>query len=235
MRVEVELKDFERLQRDLATFAKRSVPYATRAALTSSAFALREAWQSEIKGSFTLRNSFTERSIRVDKATGTNLQTMQATTGSVASYMGEQEEGATIHGRSKHKPIPGPAAAGQKPGSKRTRLVRAGNKLGAINVLRPITKGSKKRRNAAAIAQAIAKGKKVALLERKKGGKGLFAVSGGKRKVRMALLWDLSRGSVKVKPEPTLQRSLRRIESKLDRIHYTELLKQLRRARVFGY
>jgi hypothetical protein len=238
MRVEVELKDFDRLQRDLQTFARKAVPYATRAALTSSAFAARQAWQAEIRGSFTLRNKFTERSIRVEKATGLVLGSMQATTGSVTDYLDEQESGATIRG-GKHKPIPAPAAAGLKAGSSsRPRLVRAGNKLGALNALKqgkPRGNTSKKRRNASAIAQAIAKGNKVALLERKKGGRGLFAIAGGKRKVRMRMLWDMSRGSVKVKPEPTLQRSLARISSKLEGIHYDALVTQLRRNRVFGY
>jgi predicted secreted protein len=232
VRVEVELKDFEKLQRDLATFAKRSVPYATRTALTKSAFALREAWQGEIKRSFITRNRYTERSIRVEPATSLNMATMQAATGSVAEYMGEQEFGGNAR-----RAIPGSAAAGQKPGSKRTRLVRAGNKLGALHALKPSVKGkgSKKRRNAAAIAQAIAKGNKVALLERKKGGKGLFAVAGGKRKVRLRMLWDVSNRSFQVKPEPTLQRSLAHVRSKLEAIHYSELTKQLRRNRVFGY
>jgi len=236
VRVEVELKDFDKLQSDLQTFARRSVPFALRAALTSSAFALREAWQGEIKRSFILRNNYTERSIRVEKATSLNVATMQAVTGSVAAYLDEQEEGATIRG-GKHKPIPAPSAAGQKAGSnKRTRLVRAGNKLGALNALKTgKPTGSKKRRNAVAIAVAIARGKNVVLLERKRGGKGLFSVSGGKRKVRLRMLWDMSRGSVRVKPEPTLHRSLASIKGKLEAIHNAELLKQLRRSRVLGY
>lgn len=226
--------DAKKALKDLRQFREKAIPYATRNALNRSAFHARAEWQVEVRGAFTLRNKYTESSIRVERATGKDTRGMIAKVGSVAAYMDEQELGATVRARGKHKPIPGPVAAGLQPGAKRTKLVRAGNKLSALHVSRPVGKSSKQR-NAVALAMARRKGQKVALLERPKGGKALFRLTGGRKKVQTRLLWDLSRGSVRVKPTPTLQRTLARIQPRLAEIHRDAVVEQLKRHKILGY
>lgn len=226
--------DARKALRDLKAFREKAVPYAIRNALNRAAFHARGEWQAEVRGAFTLRNKYTERSIQVERATGKDTRGMVAKVGSVADYMDEQETGATVRGRSKHKPIPAPTAAGLQPGGKRTRLVRPGNKLAALQVLKPVGK-TPRQRNAVALAMARRKGRKVALLERPRGGKGFFLLGRGKRKVSTRLLWDLSRGSVRVKPSPTLQRTLARVEPRLADIHRDAVVEQLRRHKILGY
>lgn len=219
---------------DLRKFRETALPYAVRNALNRSAFHARAQWQQEIESSFTLRNAFTMRSVRYTKATGKDVGSMVAVVGSTASYMDEQEKGATIPGRGRHKPIPGPVAAGQAPSGKRTKLVRAGNKLSALHVQR-VAGANRRQRNAVALAMARRSGARVALLERPTGGKGLYRLFGGKRKPQARLLWDLSRSSVKVRPEPTLQRTLKRIQPRLAEIHRDAVVEQLRRHKILGY
>jgi hypothetical protein len=232
--VSVEMKGLTKLVDDLTRLRKSALPFAARNALNRSAFAARKEWQDEIKRTFTTRNNFTERSVRVEKATGTDLKSMQSVVGSVAPYMGDQEEGATVRGRGAHKAIPGPVAAGQAAGGKRTRLVRSANKLSAITAVRG--KGTtRKQRNAVAMAMAKRDGKPVALLERPGGGKGLFKIGGRKNRITARLLWDVSRSSVRVKAEPTLQRTLKRIHRRVEDIHVGAVIEQLKRHRLLGH
>lgn len=235
MPLSVTFKGLDEARRDLRNFAERAVPFAARNALNTLAFEARTQWQREIRGAFTLRNRFTERSILVTKAQGRDINRMAALVGSTAPYMGDQEQGALVRGRSGLKGIPAPAAAGQQPGGKRTRLVRAANRLGAIKVSHPTLKGDRRQRNAIALALARRKGQTVALLERPKGGKGLFRLMGGKRKVRTRLLWDFSKRAVRVPAEPTLQRTLKAVERKGEHILQASILSELRRNHVFGY
>lgn len=235
--VYVDTRDFRKLHDHLERLKKRALPYAARDALNGCAFELRKEWQSQIRTTFTNRNKFTERSIRVEKASGLDLKTMQSRTGSVAAYMGDQEGGATVKGGGKHKAIPGPVAAGQKPGARRTRLVTAGKRLGAIHVNSPsLAKYGRRRQNAVVLAIAIRKREKHVLLNRAKGrGRGIFEVKGLKRKAKVKLLYDVSRGSVKVKPEPTMQRATNASGYRFERVIYNALLTQLRRNKLLGY
>jgi hypothetical protein len=226
--------DAKKAIKDLRTFRASALPYAARNALNRSAFHAREVWQEEIRQSFTLRNKFTERSILVDRATGKQTIGMIATVGSRAPYMGDQERGATVRGKSGHKGIPGPVAAGLPPGADRTKMVRAGNRLGALHVSKAPGR-TRRQRNATAIAMAKRKGSKVALLERPSGGRGIFKLMGGRRKPQTRLLWDFSRRSVQVPAEPTLQRTLKAIQPRMQQIHLDSFVEQCRKHKILGY
>ena len=79
------------------------------------------------------------------------------------------------------------------------------------------------------------KGIKFALLERPRGGKGLFVLAGGKRRPTTRLLYDVSKSAVRVPPTPTLARTLRRVNARTAAILHRAVLDELRRAKVFGY
>lgn len=233
--LKIEIRGTRRLAKDLELFAKRAVPFAVRDALNGSAFEARRIWGDEIRRTLTTRNTFTAgRALQVDKAMGFNVRGMESKVGSVAEYMGRQERGGVVRGRAGRRGIPGPSAAGQAPGGKRTKPVRRPNRLSAIHAARGKGK-TRQQRNAVALAIARRRAKKYALLERPRGGMGLFLVGGGKRKIKTRLLWDVSRRSARVAPHPTLGPALRRLESKLPAMHRDALLKQLQRHRVLGY
>lgn len=226
--------DAKQAVRDLRTFRSSAIPFAVRNALNRSAFLAREVWQEQIRASFTLRNKYTERSILVERAQGRDASAMEARVGSIAAFMGDQEHGATVRGRSGNKGIPGPVAAGLPPGSDRTKLVRGSNKLGALHAIKGHGR-SRKQRNAVAMAMARRRGERVVLLERPAGGKGLFKLVGGRRKPQVRLLWDFSRRSVHVQPEPTLQRTLKAIQPRMELIHRNAFVEQLERHKILGY
>lgn len=234
MRITADTREVDRLAKHLANFARRGLPYAIKDALNKTAFAARRHWQDEIRESFTLRNKYTERSIRVDRARGLNVRSLQATVGSTADYMATQETGGVERGKAGRKGIPGPSAAGLPPGADRTKLVRKRFWRGAIKLAHnPEPRGNRSRRNWVAMLQAKRRGDKAVLLERSNGGKGIFRVMGTKRKPKVRLLWSF-KGSVSVPPEPTMRRAVTRTDKDFDAIAKRSLIEQLKRHHVIA-
>ncbi len=97
-----------------------------------------------------------------------------------------------------------------------------------------------------AIAVAIRKSNRFVLLQRAKGGgRAIFEVRNsrrganqhtkGRKSVRVRMVWDVSRNSVKVPRAPTLQRSIHASGKHFERIQYQAVLKQLQHNKVMGY
>jgi hypothetical protein len=228
----IKFKGLKEMVRDLKKTREKALPYAVRNALNTSAFELRRGWTGEMRRTLTMRNTFTERSVLVEKARGTDARRMVAVVGSTAPYMQKTEEGGIRRGSGKHKAIPTAAAAGQAVGSKRTKVVRAASRLRALQAVRVTRGASPKQRNAIALSLARKTKQRFAVLERKGGGTGLFRVT---LRGRPTMLWDFSRGSVRQPPRPTLQTALKRLEPKLTHIYTAALLQELRRWKVLGY
>jgi hypothetical protein len=233
--IEIEIRNAQRLERDLEKFAARAVPHAVRTALNKSAFEGRTIWQGELDQKMVLRNNWTKRSIQVDKATGVNLPTMQATLGSRADYMAFQEEGDTRAKKGKHGvPIPTGVASGEGRGAQpRRRVVSRANRLSSIHLGTRVG-ASRRQRNAITIRQAIASGRKHVFLELDR-HVGLFRISGGKRKPKVDMIFDLSRNSVNIPKNPTLEPTLRRLGPRLPGMYAAAIIEQLRRHKVLGY
>jgi len=234
--IKVDTSDWNRLYNELEKF-KKAQAYAQRNALNACAFEAQKAWRSEVSRTFTNRTPFTERSIRVDKAAGLDVRTMQSVVGSVAPYMGDQERGAEVHGRGKHKAIPAPVAGGGAGAGPRPRVVSARYRLSAIKTADPkVGRFGRKQRNAIAMANAVRSGNRFALLARPRGGRGLFEVKRvGRRKFTARLIWNVGRGSVHVRPEPTMHRAVEHSMGAFRRLTEAALIDQLRRNKVMGY
>ena len=89
-------------------------------------------------------------------------------------------------------------------------------------------------RNTIAIRRAQRAGQKYAFLELQN-SRGLFKIVGGRRRPRIRMVWDLSRASVRIPPSPTLEPTVVRVRKRSVMFWRVAMLKQLRRARVFGY
>lgn len=236
MSVQVDTTDFNELAKSLRTFAKKAAPFAVRNALTAQAFHCRKVWTWQIQKSMTLRNTFTTRSLQVVKASGFNISTMQSVVGSELGYMKSQEEGDTESKKGKHGvPIPTATAAGMGMKARpRKKQVRKGNYMAALKVGSQKRIGnSQKQRNAIAVKTA-AKGTGIAYLDLGK-RRGLFRVTGGKRGLKVRMLYDLSRDTIRIKPLHTLQQAVEQTVSVSDRIYSAAVLEQLQRNQVFGY
>lgn len=226
----VDIRGAKEMVRDLQKMRQKAVPYAIRNYLNTAAFETRRIWQAEIKTTFINRNTFTANSVRVDQAKGTDVATMQAVVGSVAPWLKTDEEGGVVHSKAgSHVAIPRSASAGQGAGGIRTKAVRGRFYLGAINLAHPVGHGGRRQQNAIAIAIARKTGKNLALLTKRNGGKGIFVIGGGKRSIRTRMLYDVSRSSVKVRSEPTLQRSLDAVKPKLESMLKAAVMQQFAR------
>jgi hypothetical protein len=237
--VTVDLSDHKQLRSTLRLFASKVAPYAARNTLNAIVFEARREWISQLKSKLILRNSYTERSLRVVKAHGIRIENMRAVVGSVADYMDEQEDGETVTGKGKSKPIPTSAAAGQAQGSKpRTKLVRRRNYMASLTLDANARKGKTQRqRNAIAIRLAAKQGngQRVALLELN-GKRGIFRVTGRRTKPRIRMMWNLSKQSVRIPPSRTLHITLRELQPRMHIISRKELIDMGRKAgiRWFG-
>ncbi len=236
MLIRFESRDAERLERELGEVAKQAVPHGVRNGLNKVAFEARTEWQEQLGSRMVLRNNYTARSILVDKATGTNLETMRSVVGSVADYMGLQEDGGTVASKGKHGvTIPTPVSSGEGRGANpRKKLVRRPNRLSSIHLGSRLSTSNRKQRNAASIRQAIASGRKYAFLELER-RKGLFRISGGKRKPKVDMVWDLTRKAVTLPKNATLEPTLSRISTRIPHHLAEAMVEQLRRRKVLGY
>jgi len=228
MRVTVDLQGVEKLQRDLQTMRRRALPHAMRNALNDEAFAARKVWQSDMGKAFTLRNRWTAGSVRVEKARGINIGSMQAVTGSLAPYVAEQEFGATVQ----KEAIPTGAASGEGriPGSQRKRQVRRPNLKRNIKLGPRVTKGSRHVRLAGTIAAAKRGGHKFVFLELGRGGKrGIFRLS-GRNGNRLRMVYDLSRNSITKRATPTLEPAVGTVRKWAPGIVRRAMIAQFKRA-----
>jgi hypothetical protein len=232
----ITLRGLDEMQRELEQLAKRGVQYAARETLTSLAFAGRKIWQNEMRSSLTLRNAFTERRALVERATGSRMPEMEAVLGHTEDYVRRLEYGIGERARRGGVPIATETAAGQARGSLRTGRKRAVRKSLLIRVLGKIKRQprglSRQARNARAIAQA-ARGTHLAYLEMQH-KRGIYRVTGGRKKPRISKLYDLTRPSVPLPRIPTLQRTLDETLKRGPTLALAAVQRQLDRARSHG-
>jgi len=203
----VNSSDVKKLESDLKQFASRSIPFATKKTLNDSAFAARAMSQADIKSGMVNRNKFTMQSIRVDQARTLRISRQEATIGSIADYMEDQEFGAVKTKKGKEGVgISTSYAAGQGMNNQpRTRLPRKANKMSQIQLSKGRKKTySKKQRNLVAIKEAAASSRKFVFLDLQK-SKGIFKVIGSKKRSKLRMVRDMSSGSVVVPKNPWLE------------------------------
>ena len=232
--VTVDMRQVKRLEGDLKTFAERAYPFATKNTINQGAFHARSEWQENIRDEMTLRNKFTERSIRVEQSRTLDVRRQSATVGSIAPYMPDQEFGAVKSSKGKEgTPIATSFAAGQGEGAERTRLVRKPNKLATIRLQKRGGRGaSRKQRNAAAVTEAVATKRRYIFMDLGR-RKGIFKVTGGKRKPRVRMVWDLTRQSVIIPKTPTLGPAVRKTERVMPDLYLKSLEFQAKRHGLF--
>lgn len=220
----------ERLEGHLAHFARRGIPYAIRNTLNDAAFDARRTWIAKLPGKFTLRNRWTERSIRVRKARGRTVGRMVATIGSTREYMLTQEEGGT-ETPTGHVgvPVPTARAAGQARGTRpRSKVPRRANRLRRITLSNARNRGrSRAQKNAIAISVAKRGGGRFAFLDLGR-RKGIFRIMGSAKRSRIEMMWDLSHRSIRTKPTHMLEDTMDEVGARMPNMYKDALLSQLR-------
>lgn len=222
-----QIKEFEQ---DLKVFAGRALPFATKKTLNDTAFQAQRIARTDLQRGMVLRNRFTVQSVRVDQARTLNVRRQAATVGSVAGYMEDQEFGAT-----KTKPaIPTSYAAGQSESAQpRTKLPRKPNKLANIRLKQRRKAGrSRKQNNLVAVKQAASSSNKYVFLDLGK-RKGLFRVTGGRRRPQVKMVHDLTEQSVRIPANPWLQPAFNEAGRMLPAFYADALRFQLKRQGLF--
>ncbi len=231
-------REFIRFRNALHDYGRKGVPHAARNGLNRTVFEGRKVWHDNLDKTLTLRNTWTKRSIRYAKARGTNLFRLEATLGSTEEYMALQERGGVQRKKHKHGvPIPSPVASGEGRGVRpRKRMVRKPHRMENIQLARRrgLSSLPRRQRNAAAIQMAKREGRKHVFL-RTENRKGLFKLSGGRRNPRIDLVWDLSKGTVRIPPSRTLASTVRDLMPRLPGFHVDALKDQLRRFHARGF
>ena len=228
MQINADFKDIKKLENFLEKFNKTGVKFATRNTLNTLAFdAMREA--KEVVGdSFINRNTFTVRSIQVNKAGFGNVNSMHSEIGSTQQYMEKQEEGGIVKAKqgSKNLAIATTAAANQT-GNRRTRLVTRANKLRNI-VLRDKNKLSfiqNKRQRAVGIIANAKKNKLKHFYLDLGNTKGIFSLKSGKLK----MIYNLKYTQRKIKATHWLSNSSEKVAKNALQIYNKQLEIQIDR------
>jgi hypothetical protein len=230
---EITDKETKQFESDLKQFAAKALPFATKSTLNKTAFESRRNWQRNIKDDMVNRNRFTQQSIRVEQARGLNMSTQAATVGSLAPYMATQEFGGTSKGGRGDKAIATSYSAGQGEGTRpRTRLPRKPNKMANIRLQRARGAKGRKARNVVAVKQAAESGNRYAYLDLGR-RKGIFRVMGSKKNLRVRMVWDLTKRSVRVPRTPTLGPAVRTVAPRVPEFYREALQFQLKRRGLF--
>lgn len=230
----VDTRQLKKFERDLRNVKASAIPYAARATINTLAFESQRTWRADLPGKMKLRSKYTQSSVQVQKATSLNISTQAATVGSTASYMATQELGDSQTKKGKHG-VPIPAAA---PGKRKTRgRVAKGKQLRAIKLgttqgkpLGGIGRGIRKQ----ALVRLAAKGGGFAFINLGK-SQGIFHVKMGAKRLLVKKVWDLTKQSVRIPRNPSMQPSVKKVSSLRDGIWREALIFQLRRHRAFGY
>lgn len=232
--ITVDDRDLKKYERDLKTFASRAYPYATRQTINSAAFKAQDISRGNVRNGMVTRNKFTERSIQVDKARTLAVTRQVATVGSIAGYMETQEFGGTKQSSGGNNvAIATSYSAGQEGQRPRTRLPRRPNKMATIQLQKRRKGGSsRKQQNFIAIREAATRGSKFVFLDLGR-RRGIFKVTGGKRKPKIKMVHDLTRSSVAIPKNPWLAPAVRDTQKYIPGIYVDALKFQLQRNQLF--
>lgn len=260
MEFEMDTSDFIHLQNEVDRLNRYGVPNAVRDALTSAAFETRDEIRNrDLPGKFQLRNTFTQRSVMANRATGSRIDSMKSEVGSTQEYMAKQEDGFTKTTRGKHGlPIPTPASSGEVNSvSKRLRGVLRRNYLNKIkpvsmnsfNNPRPKNWKSLSGKGSVALAAraAIEDGSRVIFIDRRRDHyhrkTGLYRVMGGHLKnphqrglwpagARLVLLYSMTKKSTVTKGSEWMGKRAKQTSQNIDKFYESSLLKWIERGRM---
>ena len=237
--ITVDAVDIERLSKDLKLFGgARTVGYAARSAINTMAFENRKIFRAEMDNKLTLRNKFTQGSIRTQRAVGTDVNTMHSVSGSVQGYMALQETGGIVNPNSGSASVPVPTATARQGSLKRMvaqRMRRKNINLATINLRGKIRTGrykSKSQEIAANVRQAAREYAEFVFLETSR-ARAIYQLSGSSRRPKMRMVWNLNKKTTRIRRQDILSGSLKKLERKTDEIMLDATLFQMRRNRLF--
>lgn len=230
--IKIDMKDVESMERSLRVMTKHGLPIAEKNTINKAADLGKAAYVNEVESKLILRNPFTKNSIRTRKAT--SLFNPESAVGSIQPYLERQETGGTIRPKdgASGVSIPTGEASGERGVnvSNRRKLPSGKNK---IQNIRNVIKGkgrTRKQRNIDGVRKArAAKGGQFVLIETSK-VKGIFKVTGTKKKPKIRMFYDIKHKTINTPKNPLLVPAIKSIKGKVTKQYTRELQRQLIRA-----
>lgn len=184
----VDTRQLHRYELVLMRLKSSALPYAIRQAVNDTAFQARRLGLENVNKKLITRNTYTARSIRVERALAGSTT---ARTGSTEGYMARQEFGGFTAKRGRvGLPIPTTYSSGEGlQASVRRRMPRKANMLNNIQVRGKRARGGRAQRNLVAVKTAARGGNVYLDMGRRK---GLFRVLGSGKRRSVRMLWDLT-------------------------------------------
>lgn len=244
MQVTVDVHEINRLERDLRLFNERGIGFAAKDALNDAAYNTMVQAKGIVGKNMVLRNTWTRRNISFNRASTRTMQSeagvnkMKTKDGRENDYMEDQEFGGIKNKRHKHGvAIPTSFSTGEGNAKPRRKVLRqnAKNRLSNIKQLAGREKKWKHQRqaNIVAIKQAQ-RGKPTNFAFLKwKNRRGIVKVTGTKRKIKINMVHDLTRKSVKIPKSPWLTPAYKKILPQIPRYYQTQLQRQIDRLGIF--
>lgn len=233
--IKFDIEQIKQFESDLKTFAERAYPFATKETVNTSAFKARERIHAGMRKNLTLRNKFTVNSVQVVPTRTLNVRAQEATVGSIASYMEDQEFGATKTKTGKvGVSIPTTTASGEGRGARpRRRVVRGANRLSKIRLkhsgIKGMTKGQK---IITKIKQTAESGNRYTYLDFDR-HPGIYKITGGKKKSKIHLIHDMSKKSIRIPRTPIFAPATIATQKQMPLIYERALIFQLKRQGLF--
>jgi hypothetical protein len=222
----------KQLQIGFVDFEKAST-IAVKNTLNMQAFLARKNYKANVSRDFTERNTFTQRSIRVDKVEQLTIDKMESKVGSTAPYMENQEIGKSKTSKRGSRLAIGERAArgnNRSPIEKQYYLNKMKNKNMVSGAFKK-SYSSRKARNVARMAVAFEKKKFI------KNSDGIYIVrnfktKNGRVRAKMARLYNLTKKSVKIKPTHHLQDAIKKPITDGPNIYKSQIKKLFNNAKI---
>lgn len=232
LEVHLDTAEFKRDARRAFAIHAKAFPDAVRYTLNELAAQTYKAARKDLSKTFTLRNTWTARSLAYEKVGSSDVvETMESRVGSREAYMREQEEGVNRTAKGKHgEPIPTTFTSGE--GEARTRRKRVMRKyyLNRLRVAQGMYAQAKRDAHDESqvlpllIAMAKKKRKKVIFWQGRRKS-GLFLIDDK----RLPMLYDLSERTITSKARPWLSEATARVAPRLRKLYGKALFYNLKK------
>ena len=202
----IDDNDIKKLEKQLMRLSKKSMPKVTGKTLNDVAFQSRSIAVADLGKTMITRNTWTKRSLGVNRSFGNVIHKQQSEMGSTEKYMEKQEFGGINRSRGKHGvTIPTSYAAGQERANPRTKAVRKPNRMQSIRLNQRVRNAKNRRQhNKIAVMHAAKTKQRFVFLELDR-RKGIFKVLGTKKKPRVKMVQDMTKKQTRVPARPWLR------------------------------
>ena len=244
--ISVDTAQLRKLEYDLKNFAARAYPIAVRTTLNDAAFETQARYKNTMGSNMLLRSPWVTKSIRIERAGGYSVMSMQSHVGSIDDSMERQEFGG-IDGpdRGHSHPIPTSESAGQADQRPRTRVPTRANRLAQIKLAHKRKAArSPKQRLIIAIQMAVHDGvRKIYMGRQEAVTPGIYRVQGGRKGIKrgwprgakLRMLWNLSHNFVQTPRNPMLYPASIDTQRLIPEYYAKALRYQLHYNRIMGY